>query len=197
MKRADPKIMFNGIKIPLSDIVAKAKAHETDAHTIMDMTRKLELTRARASKLDDQLAEANKIIEKRVRGERERLPEQRESVTYHFKIFATEGTCAGYLTIGFYPDGRVGEVFFKLGKLGETVTGACDSWAIAVSMLLQMGMPLEAVIDKFRGTTFEPKGRTATPGIRACTSPVDFAMKYLDRRFVKKLPLEDDKENQK
>lgn len=186
MKNKPVTIMFNGVKTPLEDVVRKASAFESNAHVIEDLTRKLAATRARASKLDVEIAA-------RAHGERERLPEQRESLTYHFRIFATEGTRDGYLTVGLYPDGRVGELFFRLGKLGETVTGACDSWAVAVSMLLQMGMPLEKVIDKFRGTTFEPKGRTATPGIRFCTSPVDFAMKFLERRFVLKLPLIDDK----
>jgi hypothetical protein len=191
-KKKSETIMFNGAMTSLAEVVDLARQHVGDAHTIEDLKFKLEATREQLKKTGESLQETMVVLAAKAAGERERLPAQRDSVTYHFAIYATEGTCKGYLTTGFYPDGRVGEIFFKLGKMGETVTGACDSWAIGVSMLLQLGVPLEVLINKFRGTTFEPKGRTDTPGIRTCTSPIDFAMKYLERRFVKKLPLVDE-----
>lgn len=131
-------------------------------------------------------------VESGTNDRRRRLPAERQGVTHAFAIHTPEGRHKGYITVGLYDDGSVGEVFLKLDQQGSQVSGFCDAWSIAVSMLLQTGTSLETVCRKFRGARFEPSGRTETPGIRVALSPVDYAARYLERRFVSKLPLTDD-----
>ena len=117
---------------------------------------------------------------------RERLPDDRQGLTHRFVIKSSDEVSKGYLTVGLYPDGRVGEVFLKMDKQGGTVSGFCDAWAIAISLLLQTGTPLETIVAKYRGARFEPSGLTETPDIRSCSSPVDYAVRYLEQRFLAK-----------
>jgi hypothetical protein len=128
----------------------------------------------------------------RERNLRRRLPDEREAVTHHFVIHAQGVQYDGYLTVGFYPEGDVGEVFLKLHNQGSTVSGFCDCWSIAMSMLLQRGARLGDLCEKYRGMRFEPSGSTDTPGIRRALSPVDYAARYLHRRYVERLALADD-----
>lgn len=123
--------------------------------------------------------------------QRRRLPAERRAVTHAFAIHTSEGRHKGYVTVGLYDDGTVGEVFLKLDQQGSQVSGFCDAWSIAVSMLLQTGTSLEVVCRKFRSMRFEPSGRTETPGIRVADSPVDYAARYLEHRFVRGLQLSD------
>lgn len=125
-------------------------------------------------------------------GQRRRLPAERKAVTHAFAIHTADGRHKGYVTVGLYDDGTVGEVFLKLDQQGSQVSGFCDAWSIAVSMLLQTGTSLEVVCRKFRSMRFEPSGRTETPGIRVADSPVDYAARYLEHRFVRGLQLTDE-----
>ena len=124
--------------------------------------------------------------------QRRRLPTERQGVTHAFAIHTPDGRHKGYVTVGLYDDGTVGEVFLKLDQQGSQVSGFCDAWSIAVSMLLQTGTSLEVVCRKFRSMRFEPSGRTETPGIRVADSPVDYAARYLEHRFVRGLQLTDE-----
>lgn len=122
----------------------------------------------------------------------QKLPDERESCVHKFVIHAHEGDVKGYVIPGFYPDGRVGEVFVKLAQAGSTVSGFIDAWAIQVSKRLQMGAALESIIADHKGAKFEPAGATETPGIRFCSSPLDYVVRYLERRHVQKRPLKDE-----
>jgi ribonucleoside-diphosphate reductase alpha chain len=115
-----------------------------------------------------------------------KMPKERKGVTYSFKIFAAEplGTVRGYLTVNEYPEGGVGEIFIKLCEQGSTVSGMCDAWAIAVSRLLQLGVPLESIVRKFKSMRFEPAGRTSDPEIHFCLSPMDFIARWLEKRYL-------------
>ena len=64
------------------------------------------------------------------------------------------------MTSGAYDDGRLGEVFLKLGKQGSTLSGVMDAFSIAVSIGLQYGVPLESFVQKFTNLKFEPAGMT-------------------------------------
>ena len=70
---------------------------------------------------------------------RRRLPDERQAIVHHFNV----GGYEGYLTIGFYEDGRPGEIFITTAKEGSTVSGLMDCFATAVSLALQYGVPLE------------------------------------------------------
>jgi ribonucleoside-diphosphate reductase alpha chain len=72
------------------------------------------------------------------RAVRHRLPEERPSLTHKFSIAGHEG----YITVGLYPNGQPGEIFIKMAKEGSTVSGLMDSFATAVSLSLQHGVPL-------------------------------------------------------
>lgn len=112
---------------------------------------------------------------------REKLPKERAGVTHRFLI---GGQHKGYITIGLYEDGRVGEIFVKMDRQGSQVSGFVDAWSIAVSMLLQMGMPLKQICEKFRGSRFEPEGFTDNPDIQIAQSPIDYIVRWLEGKYV-------------
>ena len=76
---------------------------------------------------------------------RRRLPDEREAVTHKFSIAGHEG----YITVGKFEDGTPGEVFITMSKEGSTVSGLMDSFATAISLSLQYGVPLKVLINKF------------------------------------------------
>src|SRR5437763_634978 len=88
------------------------------------------------------------------RAVRHKLPEERMSVTHKFNIGGHEG----YITVGLYPDGSPGEIFITMAKEGSTVSGLMDSFALAVSIALQHGVPLKLLCEKFAHTRFEQSG---------------------------------------
>ncbi len=106
---------------------------------------------------------------------RKRLPQSRPSVTTSFQV----GDAEGYITAGSYPDDGLGEIFLKTSKQGSTLSGVMDAFAIAVSLGLQYGVPLEAYAAKFINTKFEPSGMTNDPDIRFATSLVDYVFRRL------------------
>jgi hypothetical protein len=90
----------------------------------------------------------------------------------------------GYVTVGLYEDGTVGEIFVKMDKQGSQISGFVDCWAIAVSMLLQSGTSLESIVAKFRNVSFEPAGVTGNREIPFARSPVDYIASFLEKRFL-------------
>lgn len=119
-----------------------------------------------------------------------RLPPDREGLTHRFEIHGVEGSLKGYLTVNTY-EGKVVELFIRMDKTGSTLRGFIDAWAIQASKRLRAGVDLADVIRDVKGTRFEPSGRTSTPGIRTCSSPLDYIGRYLERRFIHRLPLDD------
>ena len=113
--------------------------------------------------------------------ERETLPDERSGITYkkefHVKI-RDKKTHDCYLTIGFYPDGRPGEIFITVGKIGSALRAALDCWAISTSVLIQCGM-IDQVIEKFENQRFIPSGFTDDPDYRSVTSVIDWIVKKL------------------
>ncbi len=114
-----------------------------------------------------------KVIE--YRPVRKRLPKRRPSQTTSFSV----GGAEGYLTAGSYPDDGLGEIFIKLGKQGSTLAGVMDSFALAISIALQYGVPLETFVEKFTNLRFEPAGMTDDPDIRMATSIMDYVFRRL------------------
>jgi ribonucleoside-diphosphate reductase alpha chain len=112
---------------------------------------------------------------------RRRLPKSRPSTTTSFRV----GDIEGYLIAGAYPDDGLGEIFVKVSKQGSTLSGVMDAFAIAVSLGLQYGVPLEAYVSKFTNMIFEPNGLTDDKDVRIAQSLVDYlarrlAIDYLD-----------------
>jgi len=110
---------------------------------------------------------------------RVRLPDERQAVTHKFSIGGHEG----YLTIGLYPNGRPGEMFISMAKEGSVVSGLMDSFATSVSIMLQYGVPLKVLINKFCHARFEPSGFTSNSQIPIAKSVMDYIFRWLDMKF--------------
>ena len=106
---------------------------------------------------------------------RRRLPMSRPSTTTSYQV----GDAEGYITAGSYPDDGLGEIFLKTSKQGSTLSGVMDAFAIAVSIGLQYGVPLETYVAKFINMKFEPSGMTNDPDIRFASSLVDYVFRRL------------------
>src|SRR5271165_5868366 len=114
------------------------------------------------------------------RAMRHRLPDERLSITHKFKVADHEG----YLTVGLYKDGMPGEIFITMAKEGSTVSGLMDSFACAVSIGLQHGVPLKLLCEKFAHTRFEPSGWSGNPDIGFAKSIMDYIFRWLQLRFL-------------
>jgi ribonucleoside-diphosphate reductase alpha chain len=112
---------------------------------------------------------------------RRKLADERRAVTHKFSIAGHEG----YLTVGLYEDGSPGEIFLKMAKEGSTISGLMDTIATMVSMALQYGVPLKALVDKFSHTRFEPSGVTNNREIPIAKSIADYVFRYLGNRFLR------------
>jgi ribonucleoside-diphosphate reductase alpha chain len=115
---------------------------------------------------------------------RRHLPDERQSVTHKFRV----GEQEGYVTVGLYDEGLPGEIFVNISKEGSTIRGLMDAVAMLTSVALQYGVPLQNLVDKFRGVHFEPAGMTTNPQIPIATSLVDYIFRWLELRFLKPAP---------
>jgi ribonucleoside-diphosphate reductase alpha chain len=111
---------------------------------------------------------------------RRKLPAERNSITHKFSVGGHEG----YITVGMYADGHPGEIFIKMAKEGSTLSGIMDAFALSVSISLQYGVPLRALVDKFVNSRFEPSGYTGNPRIRYAKSVVDYIGRWLGGKFI-------------
>jgi ribonucleoside-diphosphate reductase alpha chain len=112
---------------------------------------------------------------------RKRMGVERQSITHKFSIAGHEG----YITAGMYEDGSVGEIFLTdIGKEGSTLRGMMNSFATAISIALQYGVPLETLVQKFSYMRFEPEGITQNPEIPFAKSMPDYIMRWLASRFL-------------
>jgi ribonucleoside-diphosphate reductase alpha chain len=114
------------------------------------------------------------------RAVRHRLPGERASVTHKFGLSGHEG----YITVGLYPNGSPGEIFIRMAKEGSTVSGLMDSFATAISISLQHGVPLRVLCEKFAHTRFEPSGWTGNPEIGYAKSIMDYIFRWIQLRFL-------------
>jgi ribonucleoside-diphosphate reductase alpha chain len=114
------------------------------------------------------------------RAVRHRLPGERASITHKFSIGGHEG----YVTVGLYPTGQVGEIFIKMAKEGSTVSGLMDAFATSISLALQHGVPLKVLCEKFAHTRFEPSGWTGNEQIGYAKSLMDYIFRWLNLRFL-------------
>jgi ribonucleoside-diphosphate reductase alpha chain len=116
---------------------------------------------------------------------RRRLPDERQSITHKFTI----GGHDGYLTVGMYEDGTPGEIFIVMAKAGSTLSGVMDSFATAVSLGLQHGVPLRLFVNKFSHVRFEPHGFTKNPDIPITKSIIDYIFRWLGIKFLGESPM--------
>lgn len=123
---------------------------------------------------------------------REKLENDRAGVIQHFKILSREEQpngevgikeTSGYIQAGEYPDGRLGEVFIRVGKPGSS-EALLDQFAVAASIALQHGAGVEELFGKFTHTSFEPSGAVkGVDGIERCLSVLDLVARYLIGKY--------------
>ena len=118
--------------------------------------------------------------EAEIRPARRKLPDERRAITHKFSIAGHEG----YITVGMYDDGKPGEIFLVMAKEGSTISGLMDAFATSISMALQYGVPLEALIEKFSHVRYEPSGFTKNPGIPYAKSITDYIFRWLATKFL-------------
>ncbi len=124
--------------------------------------------------------------------ERQRLDDERQSITHHFVITSFEGDRDYYVTCGLYPDGRLGEIFIRAGKEGSFSSAVLDALATIISIGLQYGLALETFCAKLRHIRCEPSGlvQGAPEGLAGgagrkfiAQSPLDYLAAWLIWRF--------------
>jgi ribonucleoside-diphosphate reductase alpha chain len=149
-----------------------------------------------ADSLEDSRADAVKAADKIVYkylAERRRLPDRRAGYTQKARI----GSHTLYLRTGEYEDGTLGEIFLDMHKEGAAFRSMTNCFAIAVSLGLQHGVPLEEFVDAFQFTRFEPNGIVqGNPHIKMTTSIIDYifrelAITYLERLDLAQVSVED------
>lgn len=121
--------------------------------------------------------------------ERRRMPENRPGITRTFRLRykhkdGTDDIMQVYLTASTYEDGSLGELFIRCDRMGTMARGALDALGTMISLMLQYGIPLEAVTSKLRHMRFEPAGLTGDQEFRMCTSVLDLIAQWLEKRFA-------------
>jgi ribonucleoside-diphosphate reductase alpha chain len=168
------------------DATATAEAAEQTAEAttesgIVDLTKLTveelleEVNRRMTASTDTKLKrQLSRIVE------RKSLPAKRRGFTQKAKV----GGQVIFLRSGEYSDGTLGEIFIDLYKEGSTVRSLMNCFAIAVSVGLQYGVPLEEFVEKFVFTKFEPSGMVDHPNIKTTTSLVDFVFRALAYEYL-------------
>jgi ribonucleoside-diphosphate reductase alpha chain len=134
--------------------------------------------------------EKNTTTENKAFSERRKMPDRRKG--YIQKAMISDHKV--YLHIGEYDDGRVGEIFIDTNKEGELVRSLMNNFAIAISLGLQYGVPLEEYVDAFINTKFEPSGKVkGNDRILSASSILDYlfrelAISYLGREDLAHTP---------
>jgi len=126
------------------------------------------------------ISESNAQQELSTRTQRRKLPDERKAITHKFSVGGHEG----YLIVGMYAEGAPGEIFIKMAKEGSTLSGFMDGLALSISIGLQYGVPLKALVDKLTNTRFEPSGFTENPDIRYASSMLDYIARWLGGKFL-------------
>src|ERR1700726_1787593 len=140
---------------------------------------------SRASALAERGVE--KVVERIVvMRERERMPDRRKGYTQK----AVVGGHKLYLRTGEYDDGRLGEIFIDMHKEGAALRSILNNFAIAVSLGLQYGVPLDEYVDAFTFTRFEPSGPVqGNDSIKYSTSILDYVFRELAVSYLERFDL--------
>jgi ribonucleoside-diphosphate reductase alpha chain len=129
----------------------------------------------------EELALENEALRQRLEAPiRQPMTDTHMSLTHKFEIAGHKG----YLTVGFYPDHRPGEIFIQMSKEGSTIGGLMDTVATLTSIALQYGVPLEQLVNKFAYQRFEPSGFTKNPDIRTAFSITDYVFRWMGCEFI-------------
>jgi len=162
--------------------VSGAASGRSDEQTMRDQASDL-VSKGAASKGESSIERSDGVTNDRrtPRAVRRHLPDERCGITHKFSVGGQEG----YVTVGLFEDGLPGEIFIRISKEGSTVSGLMDSFATAVSLALQYGVPLRVLCAKFSHMRFEPSGWSGNPEIGYAKSLTDYLFRWLELRFLK------------
>jgi ribonucleoside-diphosphate reductase alpha chain len=169
--------------------LSTTKKESTTAPTGGDVAPAGSEAEARARTMADRIGELEAALEHErqrktesvvVGAVRERLPRQRNSKTFAFRV----ADCEGYVTVGQYEDGRPGEVFINVSKQGSTLAGIMDAFSISLSLGLQHQVPLATYVRKYTNMKFEPAGITDDAELRIATSLVDYIFRRIALEYL-------------
>jgi ribonucleoside-diphosphate reductase alpha chain len=184
-------VKFNKRKTrSLAEIQAnKPQSKEQEVKEISSQKMSENITSSIFNNIQDNKA-SSLIIENKIFSERRKMPDRRKGYIQKAMI----GDHKVYLHIGEYDDGRVGEIFIDTNKEGELVRSLMNNFAIAISLGLQYGVPLEEYVDAFIDTKFEPSGKVkGNDRILSASSILDYlfrelAISYLGREDLAHTP---------
>ncbi len=184
-------VKFNKRKTrSLAEIQAnKPKSKEQEVKEISSQKISENITSSIFNNIQDNKA-SSLVIENKAFSERRKMPDRRKGYIQKAMI----GDHKVYLHIGEYDDGRVGEIFIDTNKEGELVRSLMNNFAIAISLGLQYGVPLEEYVDAFINTKFEPSGKVkGNDRILSASSILDYlfrelAISYLGREDLAHTP---------
>jgi ribonucleoside-diphosphate reductase alpha chain len=163
-----------------SQLIADNDDEDEDVESFLDKPMA-----ARTTQLAERVIE--KVVERvTVIRERERMPDRRKGYTQK----AVVGGHKVYLRTGEYDDGRLGEIFIDMHKEGAALRSFINNFAIAVSLGLQYGVPLEEYVDAFTFTRFEPSGPVqGNDSIKFATSILDYVFRELAVSYLERFEL--------
>jgi ribonucleoside-diphosphate reductase alpha chain len=163
-----------------SQLIADEEDDEDDVEAFLEKPQA-----ARTAQLAERVIE--KVVERiTVIRERERMPDRRKGYTQK----AVVGGHKVYLRTGEYDDGRIGEIFIDMHKEGAALRSFINNFAIAVSLGLQYGVPLEEYVDAFTFTRFEPSGPVqGNDSIKFATSILDYVFRELAVSYLSRFDL--------
>ncbi|WP_283644353.1 vitamin B12-dependent ribonucleotide reductase [Marinovum algicola] len=159
-------------------LAAALVADDDEAAEVLESGSQSEKAQVLAEKVVEKI-----IVKEIIKSERSKMPERRKGYTQK----AIVGGHKVYLRTGEYADGTLGEIFIDMHKEGAGFRAMMNNFAIAVSVGLQYGVPLEEFVDAFTFTKFEPAGMVqGNDSIKNATSILDYifrelAVSYLDR----------------
>ena len=180
---------IDGVKENLTSNLNKNQDDNNIAKTLNDQITKID--KLDKDKNSNNSLNEKKIIQKKIlNNSRFKMPDRRKGYIQK----STIGEHKVYLHTGEYDDGKIGEIFIDTNKEGELVKALMNNFAIAVSLGLQYGVPLEEFVEAFIGTKFEPSGKiNGNDRILSATSILDYifrelAISYLGREDLAHTP---------
>ena len=179
----------DGIKENLTSNLNKDQDSTDIAKTLSDQITKIDKLDKDKNPIQS-LNEKSIIQNKIINNSRFKMPDRRKGYIQK----STIGEHKVYLHTGEYDDGKIGEIFIDTNKEGELVKALMNNFAIAVSLGLQYGVPLEEFVEAFIGTKFEPSGKiNGNDRILSATSILDYifrelAISYLGREDLAHTP---------
>ena len=114
-----------------------------------------------------------------------KLNDERDAITHHYDLGDSD-SLDGYITMGMYPNGQLGEIFITSAKEGGYVSGMIDAFSTAISIGLQHGVPLSVFVKKFKHTRFGAAigwGKSIHKDLANPSSVLDYIFKYLELSF--------------